>query len=172
MSGHRVGDPVGRVGSDFRFDGVVVAVFHKLSGELRYVVEDDRGVLFVQSDRNLEARDAPRPPSAWTLTAGFPTKVRNAVNNAVCRCADVGHRDWGDYGGRGIRVCAEWLADPRAFAAYLLSLPGHDVVGTLLDRLDNERGYEPGNLAFVTPAESVANRRPAKAGPKRRRRRR
>ena len=48
------GDKVRKVGGDYRFDGVVVAVFQKLSGVTRYVVEDDRGVLHVYSRKNLE----------------------------------------------------------------------------------------------------------------------
>lgn len=49
-----VGDKVKKVGGDYTFVGVVVARFTKLSGLIRYVVEDDRGVLHVYNDRNLE----------------------------------------------------------------------------------------------------------------------
>lgn len=42
-----VGDKVSKKGGDYRFDGIVVAVFKKLSGVERYVVEDDRGVLHI-----------------------------------------------------------------------------------------------------------------------------
>jgi hypothetical protein len=49
----RVGDPVSKVGGDYRFDGVVVAAFPKRSGAIRYVVEDDRGVLHIYADGNL-----------------------------------------------------------------------------------------------------------------------
>jgi hypothetical protein len=52
-----VGDPVKKVGGDYRFEGHVVAAFHKLSGVARYVVEDDRGVLHVYSAKNLERRN-------------------------------------------------------------------------------------------------------------------
>ena len=51
-----VGQPVSKVGGDYRFDGVVVAVFTKLSGVLRYVVEDDRAILHIFSEANLKAR--------------------------------------------------------------------------------------------------------------------
>jgi len=47
------GDKVRKVGGDYRFPGTVVAVFQKLSGAIRYVVEDDRGVLHIFSERNL-----------------------------------------------------------------------------------------------------------------------
>jgi len=48
---------VRKVGGDYTFEGVVVAVFTKLSGKVRYVVEDDRGVLHIFSDKQLEATD-------------------------------------------------------------------------------------------------------------------
>ena len=40
-----VGDKVEKVGGDYTFVGHVVAVFAKISGAIRLVVEDDRGVL-------------------------------------------------------------------------------------------------------------------------------
>lgn len=49
------GDQVSKVGGDYTFEGVVVSVFAKLSGRVRYVVEDDRGCLHVYSEKNLEA---------------------------------------------------------------------------------------------------------------------
>lgn len=48
-----VGDTVERVGSDYTFVGTVVSKFNKLSGEVRYVVEDDRGILFIWSEKNM-----------------------------------------------------------------------------------------------------------------------
>lgn len=48
-----VGDYVEKVGGDYTFDGYIVSVFSKLSGRIRYVVEDDRGVLHVYSRKNL-----------------------------------------------------------------------------------------------------------------------
>ena len=58
MSELLVGDRVSKVGGDYRFDGVIVAVFAKLSGATRIVVEDDRGVLFIarpEQYRRMEA---------------------------------------------------------------------------------------------------------------------
>lgn len=45
---------VRKVGGDYSFEGHIVAVFRKLSKQMRYVVEDDRGVLHVYSQKNLE----------------------------------------------------------------------------------------------------------------------
>ena len=47
------GDLVEKVGGDYTFIGKIVAAFRKLSGERRFVVEDDRGVLHIYSAKNL-----------------------------------------------------------------------------------------------------------------------
>jgi hypothetical protein len=49
-----VGDRVEKVGGDYRFDGVVVSKFNKIIGVERFVVEDDRGVLHIYSEKNLK----------------------------------------------------------------------------------------------------------------------
>ncbi len=46
-------DHVFKVGGDYQFSGYIVAKFVKLSGQIRYVVEDDRGVLHIYSFKNL-----------------------------------------------------------------------------------------------------------------------
>lgn len=50
----KVGDKVEKTGGDYIFPGIIVAVFQKLSGQERLVVEDDRGILHIYSERNLK----------------------------------------------------------------------------------------------------------------------
>lgn len=52
-----VGTKVSKVGGDYRFDGTIVAAFTKLSGAVRYAVEDDRGVLHIYSRKNFTIVD-------------------------------------------------------------------------------------------------------------------
>lgn len=54
-----VGVPVVKRGGDYVFVGTIVTVFPKLSGALRCVVEDDRGILHIYSAKNLEKRGEP-----------------------------------------------------------------------------------------------------------------
>lgn len=42
-----IGTAVGKIGGDYRFDGHIRAIVVKSSGAVRYVVEDDRGILFI-----------------------------------------------------------------------------------------------------------------------------
>lgn len=49
-----VGTRVVKRGGDYVFDGEVVAVFAKRSGQTRVVVEDARGLLFIFSPSQLE----------------------------------------------------------------------------------------------------------------------
>lgn len=48
-----VGDFVEKTTGDYRYAGTVVGVIHKLSGEVRYVVEDSRGLLLILNARQL-----------------------------------------------------------------------------------------------------------------------
>ena len=49
-----IGDIVEKIGGDYVFQGIIVAAFTKLSGQKRFVVEDDRGVLHIYSENNLK----------------------------------------------------------------------------------------------------------------------
>lgn len=51
------------------------------------------------------------------------------------------------YGGRGIKVCDEWLRDPEAFVAWAEE-SGYEE-GLEIDRIDPDGDYEPSNCRFV-----------------------
>jgi hypothetical protein len=52
----QVGDDVEKTTGDYRYRGTVVAVFRKLNGAERLVVENSDGMLFIFNDRQLERR--------------------------------------------------------------------------------------------------------------------
>lgn len=85
-------------------------------------------------------------------------RLANRVYSAIRRCTVPGSRYYHRYGGRGIGVHPEWLVDPAKFVAYLLTLPGHDDPTLWMDRTDNNRGYEPGNIRFATSSDQQHNR--------------
>lgn len=77
------------------------------------------------------------------------------------RCTDPTHAKWEYYGGRGITLYPEWIEDPVAFVHYVLDTIGPRLNDLQIDRIDNERGYEPNNLRWATHSEQSLNRRPS-----------
>lgn len=64
-----------------------------------------------------------------------------------------------NYGGRGIKMYEPWVEDYKAFQAWMDENLGPRPPGKTLDRIDNDGGYEPGNLQWATPLEQAANTR-------------
>lgn len=82
------------------------------------------------------------------------------------RCNNPRFKQYKDYGGRGISVCAEWL-DYAAFREWALNNgydPNAQYSKCTLDRIDNNGNYEPGNCRWVDMKTQAQNRRPHNIG--------
>jgi hypothetical protein len=75
--------------------------------------------------------------------------------NAKRRCTNPRDPKWEDYGGRGITMYTLWLISFDDFYKHIGPRPD----GHVLDREDNDKGYVPGNVRWVTYAVSNINRR-------------
>jgi hypothetical protein len=73
------------------------------------------------------------------------------------RCLNPNHDAYRYYGGRGIRICEEWLASFQSFLKWAIG-QGYQP-GLQIDRIDNDVGYSPQNCRFVTAAENAQNKR-------------
>lgn len=74
----------------------------------------------------------------------------------IGRCHNANCPKFADYGGRGIAVCAEWRTD---FAAFLQHIGPRPSPKHSVGRINNEKGYEPGNVRWETQAEQMRNTR-------------
>jgi hypothetical protein len=79
------------------------------------------------------------------------------------RCRRPASKDplhWRYYGSRQIGVCAEWRMSFKRFLADILAEIGpHPGPGYTFDRIDNNRGYEPGNVRWATKQMQMLNTR-------------
>jgi hypothetical protein len=53
----KIGDLVVKLRGDYIFEGVVVAKFKKRSGAVRFVVENNDGILHIFSEANLHPKE-------------------------------------------------------------------------------------------------------------------
>ncbi|MCX4458486.1 hypothetical protein OOK58_41990 [Streptomyces sp. NBC_01728] len=84
------------------------------------------------------------------------TSIYWTWSDMVARCTNPRHKRYADYGARGITVCERW----RDFANFLADM-GDRPPGLELDRIDNDRGYEPSNCRWADRSTQMKNRRPA-----------
>lgn len=79
------------------------------------------------------------------------------------RTEDPRHEAYKHYGGRRIKVCPEWhknAPDGKGFERFLEHVGKRPSMEYSIDRIDNDRGYEPGNVRWATAKEQRANQRP------------
>lgn len=87
------------------------------------------------------------------------TSIYHTWESIRKRCGSKKHKNFKDYGGRGISVCSEWIDDFQSFYDYVSQLPHFGEPGRELDRIDNDKNYEPGNVRWSTRKEQCNNRR-------------
>lgn len=72
------------------------------------------------------------------------------------RCSNPNFPSFHNYGGRGIKVCAEWEHNFKQFAVDMGERPFEDAE---IDRIDNSKGYSKENCRWTTPLINSRNRR-------------
>lgn len=81
------------------------------------------------------------------------TRLYNIWRCMKQRCYNKNNTSYYRYGGRGIKVCDEWVHDSKAFMEWAKS---HGYTNTLeLDRIDNDGDYTPSNCQWITHKENM-----------------
>ena len=88
-----------------------------------------------------------------------PGKIWN--NKRLCvifkgmldRCYNPKERTYRWYGAKGIKVCDEWIQNPRSFEEWALDNGYQD--GLTVDRIDESKDYSPDNCRWITLSDNA-----------------
>lgn len=82
------------------------------------------------------------------------TIIRHSM---YCRCYYPTTNGYKNYGGRGIKMCKEWINTPQSFYEWAINNGYKD--GLSIDRINVNGNYEPSNCRWVTKEVQDNNRR-------------
>jgi len=84
-------------------------------------------------------------------------RLYNVYHKMIVRCTYSNDPAYKNYGGRGIKVCKKWKNSFLDF--YDWAIENGYKEGLEIDRIHNDKGYNPNNCRFITKAEQARNRR-------------
>ena len=87
---------------------------------------------------------------------GKETPEYRAWSNMLSRCNNNKHQLFGDYGGRGVKVCERW----HVYENFIFDMGRRPSRKHSLDRIDNNKNYMPENCRWATMVQQNNNQRP------------
>lgn len=145
-------------------NGVRALVVKCDCGHPEYTVDHHNFKNFKSTRCSICAKKAAARKRFWKYIEYMPddrhrTRLLNRLGSAISRCHNPKNVSYANYGGRGIYVHETWRADRGKFLEYVQTCEGWDNAELDMDRTDNSKGYEPGNIRFASRKENAANRR-------------
>ena len=83
-------------------------------------------------------------------------QLRSRYENMKSRCYNSKNKHYEYYGGKGIKICNEWLDNKNNFIIWALT-HGYEEHLTI-ERHDGEKNYDPTNCRWVTRKVQAENR--------------
>lgn len=98
--------------------------------------------------------DLKKAKSCKHITNGIKhNRLRCIFNDMVKRCYNEKGRQYDSYGGKGVKICDEWLNNPPSFEQWSISNGYSDQL--TIDRIDCNGNYCPENCRWVTLEDNV-----------------
>jgi hypothetical protein len=98
----------------------------------------------------LAARTRKDTPYTCRKDTDGPNPLKRIWMGIISRCLNPMSIGYHRYGGRGITICDRWRYSLRAFGEDIPQRPSKDHT---LHRIDGDKGYEPGNVVWLTRKE-------------------
>lgn len=76
----------------------------------------------------------------------------------IDRCCNKNNKSFSNYGGRGIIVCEQWLGI-NGFSNFINNMGNRPTSKHSIERIDNNKNYEPNNCHWATKTEQNRNKR-------------
>jgi hypothetical protein len=89
----------------------------------------------------------------------YRSKLYRTFYSIIERCENPKDKGFVNYGGRGICLDSQWRNNFTSFYQHVSSLPNFNKNGYVIDRINNDKNYEPGNVRWVTYNVSNTNKR-------------
>ena len=111
-----------------------------------------------QTERNIQAGTLVNGNSRGCGCIGVPVHglshhtLYSVWNAMTQRCSNPNTINYHNYGGRGIKVCEEWKNNFKLFYDWCIANGWKK--GLQIDRIDNNKDYEPNNCQWITPSEN------------------
>lgn len=90
-----------------------------------------------------------------TIHGHYNSRTYHSYHSMKARCLNKKHRQYKDYGGRGIKISKSWV---NSFESFLKDM-GERPKGKTIDRIDNNKGYNKNNCKWSTRKEQNNNKR-------------
>ena len=85
------------------------------------------------------------------------TRLYDIYSKMKARCCNPNNQAYKNYGGRGIKICNEWLSDFAEFYTWAISNGYHD--NLTIERIDVNGNYEPSNCCWIPREDQGHNTR-------------
>lgn len=135
------------------------------NGHRQWLCKCDCGNTIIKTTNELHAK---KRHSCGCLRRNHPnntkhgmcyTRINSTYRKMKQRCLSESDKRYKDYGGRGIKVCDEWLGDDGFNRFYEWSMANGYSDNLTIDRIDVNGNYEPSNCRWVTNLEQSKNTR-------------
>lgn len=79
-------------------------------------------------------------------------RIKGIFKKMIERCYKENNKSYRFYGGKGIKICKNWLENPEEFEKWAISCGYKD--NLTIDRVDGNESYCPENCRWITASEN------------------